>query len=97
MVIVISPCPSVVKIPFCVRVAGADHAVQPHLTASGSGHPELRAGKGLTGGAVPLLDDELALGLVLEGQADRAAFLDLNGLGLGINDIAVWSASFPSR
>ena len=53
---------------------GADHAVQPHLTASGSGHPELRAGKGLTGGAVPLLDDELALGLVFEGQADRAAF-----------------------
>ena len=74
--------------------AGADHAVQPHLAASGSGHPELRAGEGLTGGAVPLLDDELALGLVLEGQADRAALLDLNGLGLGINDIAVWSLRF---
>ncbi|CAN4002422.1 Stage 0 sporulation A-like protein, partial [Dysosmobacter welbionis] len=74
--------------------AGADHAIQPHLTASGSGHPELRTGKGLTGGAVPLLDDELALGLVLEGQADRAAFLDLNGLGLGINDIAVRSLRF---
>ena len=74
--------------------AGADHAVQPHLTSSGSGHTELRAGKGLTGGAVPLLDDELALGLVLEGQADRAALLDLNGLALGINDIAVRRASF---
>ena len=73
---------------------GADHAVHPHLTASGSGHPELRAGKGLTGGAVPLLDDELTLGLVLEGQADRAALLDLNGLGLGINDIAVRSLRF---
>ena len=74
--------------------AGADHAIQSHLTASGSGHTELRAGKGLTGGTVPLLNDELALGLVLEGQADRAAFLDLNGLGLSINDIAVRSLCF---
>ena len=74
--------------------AGADHAVQPHLAASGSGHPELRAGKGLTGGAVPLLDDELTLGLVLEGQADRAALLDLNGLRLGVDQITVWRACF---
>ena len=73
---------------------GADHAVQPHLTASGSGHPELRAGEGLSGGAVPLLDDELALGLVLEGQADRAAFLDLNGLRLGVDQITVRCACF---
>ena len=74
--------------------AGADHAVQPHLTAGGSGHPELRAGEGLARGAVPLLDDELTLGLVLEGEGHRAALLDLNGLALGVDQIAVRRACF---
>ena len=44
----------------------ANHAVQAHLAASGGGHTELSAGEGLAGGAVPLLDDQRALGLVLK-------------------------------
>ena len=66
----------------------ADDPVQSHLAAGGGSHPELGAGKGLPGGAVPLLDDELTLGLVLEGQAEGAPLFDLHGLALGVDDIA---------
>jgi len=62
--------------------------------ASGGGHTELSAGEGLAGGAVPLLDDQRALGLVFEGQADGAPLLDLDGLRLGINEVARRCRSF---
>ena len=64
----------------------ANHPIQAHFTASRRCHTELRPGKGLAGGAVPFLDNQFALGLVLKSQADGAALLDLDGLGLGIHD-----------
>ena len=45
----------------------ADDAVQPNLAAGGCRHSELRTKKRPTCGAVPFLDDQLTLGLVLEG------------------------------
>ena len=83
LVIWISPLLSVINTPFWVSVTVANDAVQSHLAACRRSHPELGAGKGLARGAVPLLDDELALGLVLKGQADGAALFDLHRLGSG--------------
>ena len=71
-----------------------DHAVQPYLTARRCRYPELRAGKGLAGGAVPLLDNESALWLILKGEGNGAALLDLDGLALGVQDETVRGASF---
>ena len=68
--------------------AVADHPIQAHLTAGGGRDSELRAGKRLAGGAVPFLDDQLTLRLILKGQADRPALFDLHGLGLGIDEVA---------
>lgn len=70
------------------KSAVSDHPIQANFAASGGGHAEFSAGKGLAGGAVPLLDDQLSLGLVLKGQADGAPLLDLDGLRLGINEVA---------
>ena len=69
--------------------SGTNHAVQTHLAASGSCHTELSAGEGLAADAVPLLDNQFSLGLVFEGQADRPALLNLDGLRLRVNDESV--------
>ena len=74
--------------------AVTNHAVQPYLTARRCRYPELRAGKGLAGGAVPLLDNESALWLILKGEGNGAALLDLDGLALGVQDETVRGASF---
>ena len=66
----------------------ANYPVQSHLAAGGRRDSELRAGKRLAGGAVPFLDDQLTLRLILKGQADRPALFDLHGLGLGIDEVA---------
>ena len=50
----------------------ADHAVQAHLTARRRGDTELGPTQRLVGGTVPLLDDQLPLGLVLEGEGIMA-------------------------
>ena len=68
---------------------GTDHAVQADLTACRRGQAELSAGEGLAADTVPFLDDQFSLGLVLEGQSDRAALLDLDGLGLRVDDESV--------
>ena len=44
-----------------------DYPIQAHLAAGGGCNSELRTGEGLLCGAVPFLDDQLALGLVLKG------------------------------
>ena len=80
--------------PLCVRGENAvlgqagrsDHTVQPHLTACGSCHSELGPGEGLAGGAVPFLDDNGPFWLVFEGQANRPALFDLDGLRLRIQN-----------
>ena len=72
----------------------ADHAVQPYLTACRRGHAELRAGEGLAGGAVPLLDNDGPARLVLKGQADGAALFDLDGLALRVQNKASGGAGF---
>ena len=64
----------------------ADHAVQTHFATGRCGDAELRPGERLVGGAVPFLDNELALGLVFHGHADRLTRLDHYRLGLGINE-----------
>ena len=74
--------------------AVTDDAVQPDFAPGSSRHPELSTGQGLIGFAVPLLDDEGALGGVLKGQADRAPLLDLDRLALRIQDEAVRGAGF---
>lgn len=74
--------------------SGSDDTIQAHLTASGGGHPELSAGEGLAADGIPLLDDELAAGLVLEGERDRPALFDLNGLALRVNDESVRGLGF---
>ena len=61
-------------------------AIQSYLAAGGSRHAELRAGKGLPGGAVPFLDNELAFRSVFECQGNSTALFDLHRLGLGINN-----------
>ena len=38
--------------------------------------------------AVPFLDDQLTLRLILKSEADRPALFDLHGLGLGIDEVA---------
>ena len=70
----------------------ADHTVQSDLAASGGGHTELRAGEGLASDAVPLLNDNSPLGLVLERQGNCFTFFHLHGLGLRIQDESVWGA-----
>ena len=65
---------------------GANHTVQTHFATGRCGDAELRPGERLVGGAVPFLDNELALGLVFHGYADRLASLDHHSLGLGINE-----------
>ena len=65
---------------------GADYPVQSYLAACGGSDPELRTWKRLIGGAVPFLDNQLALWLILERQSDRAARFYLNGLRLRINE-----------
>ena len=54
-------------------------------------HQELRAGQRLPRGAVPLLDDQFSLGLVGKSQGYCAPFLDLDRLGLGIDEEAIGS------
>ena len=76
------------------KSCGANYAVQPNLAARRRGYAELRAGKGLTADAVPLLDNELSSGLVFEGEADCAALLDLDGLRLGVDDEAIRGLGF---
>ena len=81
---------------FSLRVGGKDtvrgqgrcanYPVQPYLAACGGSDPELRTWKRLIGGAVPFLDNQLALWLILERQSDRAARFYLNGLRLRINE-----------
>ena len=66
----------------------ADDPVQAHLTASGGGDPELRAGEGLTGDAVPLLNNNAAPGLIFEGKGYGFALLDLNRLALRVDEEA---------
>ena len=63
----------------------ADYAVQPHFTASGGSHSKLCVREGLAGDAVPLLDNQLAGGLILEGQGNGAPFLDLDCLRLRVD------------
>ena len=63
-----------------------NHSIQAHLTACCGGHPELSTRQGLACGAVTLLNDQLTLGLVLEGEADRAALFDLYSLRLGVDE-----------
>ena len=72
----------------------ADHAVQTDLTARRRGDAELRAGEGLAGDAVPLLDNQGTAGLVLKGQGDGAARLDLDGLALRVDDESGRGAGF---
>ena len=50
---------------------GADHAIQTNLTACGGGHTELSAGKGLAGLAVPFLNYDFSLRLVLKSCVDK--------------------------
>ena len=45
----------------------ANHPIQSDFTPGGSGHTELSSRQRLTGGAVPLLDNQRALGLIFEG------------------------------
>ena len=71
--------------PILGERTGANHTVQAHLAASRRCDTELRAGKRLVGQAVPFLDNELALGLVFHGHADRLSRLDHSGLGLGVD------------
>ena len=66
----------------------SNDTIQSHLAAGSCRDSELRSGKRLAGGAVPFLDDQLTLGLILKGQADRPALFDLYGLGLGIDEVA---------
>ena len=65
-----------------------DYSVQPHLAAGGGRDSELRAGKRLAGGTVPLLDNQFTFRLILKSEADRPALFDLHGLGLGIHNVA---------
>lgn len=71
------------------RPAIADKTISRVCDGYYHSHAELRAGQRLVSNAVPLLDDELTLGLILESQSHSTAFLDLDGLGLGINDESV--------
>ncbi len=66
----------------------ADHTVQPHLTARRRGDAELGPRQDGVGLAVPLLDDELATGLIFEGEDAGAALFDLDGLRLGVDEEA---------
>ena len=75
------------KHPVLGEGAVTNHPVQPHLAAGGGGHAELRARKRLARGAVPFLDDQLTLGLVLKGEGYGTSLFDLDGLALGINHI----------
>ena len=72
----------------------ADHAVQTYLTACGGSHPELRAGEGLAGETIPLLDNQTAFRLVLKGEGNGAALLDLHGLALAVDDKTGRGAGF---
>ena len=71
----------------------SNDTIQTDFTASSSGDTEFCARQRLVGNAVALLDNQLTLGLVLEGQRNGAAFLDLNGLRLGIDDESIRSLS----
>ena len=75
----------------------ANYSVQTNLTASGGRHPELYAGERLARDAVPLLDDKLALRLVLEGQRNRPALLDLDCLALGVDQESSGGAGFGNN
>ena len=66
----------------------ANYPVQSHLAAGGRRHSELGPGERLARGAVPFLDDQLTLRLILKIEADRPALFDLHGLGLGIDEVA---------
>ena len=65
----------------------ANYPVQSHLAAGGRRHSELGPGERLARGAVPFLDDQLTLGLVLKGEGYGTSLFDLDGLALGINHI----------
>ena len=71
--------------PILRQGAAADHAVQPHFTASGRCNAELRAGERLAGDAVPLLHNQLSGGLVLESQGNGTPFFNLDRLRLRVD------------
>ena len=71
----------------------ANDTIQTDFTACGSGNAELCARQRLVVDAVALLNDQLALRLVLEGQCDGAALFDLDGLRLGVDDESIGSLS----
>ena len=77
--------------PILGERAGADHTIQAHFAASGSGDPELRSGQGLARQTVTFLDDDSPFRLIFEREGYRFALLDLNGLALGVNDKSVRS------
>ncbi len=64
----------------------ADHAVQADLAARRRGHAELSTGQDLARLTIPFLDNQFALGLVFERQADSSALFDLNSLALRVDD-----------
>ena len=67
------------------QCAVTDHTIQADLTSSGRRYSELSTSQGLPSGTVPLLDNDGTLGLVLEGKRNGSPLLDLDGLGLGVN------------
>ena len=76
------------KHPVLGQGAVTNHPIQSHLAAGGRRHSELGPGERLARGAVPFLDDQLTLRLILKIEADRPALFDLHGLGLGIDEVA---------
>ena len=66
----------------------ADDAVQPNLAAGGCRHSELRTKKRPTCGAVPFLDDQLTLRLILKGERHGPPLFNLNRLALSVDDVA---------
>ena len=63
-----------------------NHTVQAHLAARRRGDAELRSRQNFAGLAVPLLNDQLTLRLIFECEGNSTAFLDLDGLALGVHD-----------
>ena len=75
-------------------IAGGESLIIGEQLFIGVGNFEPRSGQGLAADAVPLLDNQFSLGLVLEGQADRPALLNLDGLRLRVNDESVRGLGF---
>ena len=67
LVMWISPAESVIKMPFWVRVESPMTPSRPTSQPAAVVTLNSAPGKRLARGAVPLLDDQLTLGLVLEG------------------------------